>query len=133
MSSLFIFLLLQGEKNCLHIFRTDIMPAERNWTPTAWREAIIASPFRLPESPRLRSLIEWHYRMSVINSWGSLGLRQLVKADFSDAGDDEVAEILSLGCWFTPSSSPAVYPCQSNGDCESDNGPGYEGAINGLF
>src|SRR6266496_169038 len=81
----FFHLLLQGEKNCLHIFRTETMPAERNWTPMAWREAITASPFRLPESPRLRSLIEWHYRMLVINSWGSLGLRQLVRAGFREA------------------------------------------------
>src|SRR5271154_6965021 len=75
---LHLFLLLvQEESNCLHVFRNETMPAERNWTPTAWREAIKASSFRLPDSPRLRSLIEWHYRMSAINSWGSLALRQL--------------------------------------------------------
>lgn len=102
------------------------MPIERNWTPTAWRESIKASPFRLPESPRLRSLIEWHYLMSVINSWGSLGLRKLVTAYFGEAGDDDVSEIASLGC-FTSSSFPAEYRPQS---CESDEGLGYE-RING--
>jgi hypothetical protein len=66
--------------------------------------------------------------MSVINSWGSLGLRQQVRAGFWEAEDDKVTETVSLGCWFSKSSSPAKYRFQSDGDCEIDNWPGYEGS-----
>lgn len=89
------FSLLQDGKNSLHIFRTEMMPEQTDWTPTAWRESTKATSFRLPESPRLRSLMEWHYLMSVINCWGSLGLKQLVIGGFREAGDDKVAETIS--------------------------------------
>ena len=59
---------------------------------------------------------------------GSVGSRQLVGAGFREAEGDEVAETVSLGCWFTPSSSPAKYRFQSNGDYEIDNGLCYEGS-----
>jgi hypothetical protein len=67
----------------------------------------VKSSVRVPASPKLQSLLEWHYKSSIINCWGSLELRQLIRVGFEEPGDDEVADV----CFGlrTPSSSPGSF------------------------
>ena len=56
------------------------------------------------------SLLQYHYKHSIIEAWGSYELQRLLVPDFLTAGEHELALLYSLGeeLFTPPPSSPAV-------------------------
>src|SRR6266496_1235988 len=92
------------------------MSREQDYTPSTWRAAVAKSTFRLPISPKLRGLMSWHYRCSVVNCWGSLELRQLYKSSFDCPGDGVVASYVLFETGIsssTTSQGSSPFHCSS--------------------
>jgi len=96
----------QTDPSTVHIFRNHTTSTWREWTKSCW-SAAGKSKFRLPDDPKLKELLEWHYKHSVIACWGSLELQQRTRLGFRLPGDVEVASVC-LECGFAPISSSGV-------------------------
>lgn len=106
---------IQGSHGTLHVFKTPERSAENDWVPSA--RFYHGKPIVLDLRPSLITLLDHHYRHSLLLAWGSTEVQnRLTPSGFIGADDDELANMYHLellGDFPTPPSSSAIFPFYS--------------------
>jgi hypothetical protein len=92
-----------------HLFRTSTLNTDEHFAPTALQSHGKTANVELNDAAI--EVLAWHYKHSLIMSWGGYGLRSYMRS-FPIAGDDVVARSndQEVFDYTSPASSADLFP-----------------------
>jgi hypothetical protein len=103
----------------MHVFQSVLNNVREDFVHGGWEAH--SKLVRIRDNIDQPHLMRWHYKHSIIDSWGSAELKASLWPDFRNAGKVDVAiqYILEALPWF-PSTSPARHEGSSEHTSDDD-------------